>query len=889
VKIERLSVQGFGKLGSFDTGAAPLGSLVVVLGPNEAGKSTLFSFLTTALYGFHPASRDRNPHVPWDTDEAGGEVRLRLSDGGCASVARTLRSSPSARLTVGEATREIRNQPVPWVEHVPRPVFRQVFAVTLSELAGLDQETWARIQDRVVGAMGASDLEPARLVAEALEREASELWRPNRRGNQKLRELQEEIRGLRSTRLEALERDRLVRQRVGELEDARHNLRELRGERARSEVVLERVQELLPVRRQLERIAELRTTGGPRDELAGLPEDPAESLRRLDEEQDRLKREMRRLATDRVAPARVTARWDDEARALQSRRGEITTLARRAAALSDRASRSTLEAQARELRAQLDTAADQLLTDPGAEEGVRALSIDLLRDRVERAETARARAARQAEEERARADSDSGGALDSSPLPIFAAVGVGAAALAWGSLGGPGLAAPLGAALAAVGLTLWLLRRRTGPSVGPETDGRASPDPTHELEAEITAMLGDLPVRPAFVDPPGPALVSAIERMQALLIRRDEVARLATEASHDQAALEEEAVQVARDLGAHDLTDPLEIADRLEHRLLEADRSEEAARAATGELERLDRDAARLEEEHEGLAARESELRSTLRRIAGSDDADPPRTVMERMDAHRRADRLLDELERTRPDLAEMKARIREAEEQGASWTINDADLADRRAHLAELRDRIESLVGRAQALETEIAHLREAETVDAVDGAILALQDEEKRLTARRDRTWLIAHLLRTADRRFREEHQPDLLRRASAYMERLTAGRYHRILVDELGDGDLFQLAGPGLPRPVPLSRPISTGTLEQAYLSLRLAIVDHLDHGQERLPLFLDEALVNWDEARRERGLEVLSEISESRQVFAFTCHPDMARRLEAHGAQLVRLER
>ena len=114
MRIERLTVEGFGKLGSFDSGPAPLGPMVVVVGPNEAGKSTLFSFLTTALYGFHPASRDRNPHVPWDTDEAGGEIRIRLSDDGCASIARRLRSSPSAKLTIGRTTREIRNQPVPW-------------------------------------------------------------------------------------------------------------------------------------------------------------------------------------------------------------------------------------------------------------------------------------------------------------------------------------------------------------------------------------------------------------------------------------------------------------------------------------------------------------------------------------------------------------------------------------------------------------------------------------------------------------------------------------------------------------------------------------------------------------------------------------------------------
>ena len=48
VKIEQVRIDAFGTLNGFDTGPEPLGQLVVVLGPNEAGKSTLFSFLTTA-------------------------------------------------------------------------------------------------------------------------------------------------------------------------------------------------------------------------------------------------------------------------------------------------------------------------------------------------------------------------------------------------------------------------------------------------------------------------------------------------------------------------------------------------------------------------------------------------------------------------------------------------------------------------------------------------------------------------------------------------------------------------------------------------------------------------------------------------------------------------
>lgn len=66
MRIERLRLRAFGRLRGFDTGPEPLGAMVVVLGPNEAGKSTLFHFLSTALYGFHPATRDAHPYAPWD-------------------------------------------------------------------------------------------------------------------------------------------------------------------------------------------------------------------------------------------------------------------------------------------------------------------------------------------------------------------------------------------------------------------------------------------------------------------------------------------------------------------------------------------------------------------------------------------------------------------------------------------------------------------------------------------------------------------------------------------------------------------------------------------------------------------------------------------------------
>ena len=154
MKIERLKIEAFGQLRELDTGFQPLGDLVVVYGPNEAGKTTLFHFLATMLYGFAPATRDAHPYAPWSGAEPAGWARIRLGDGRTWEVHRQLRGVPLGSLVREGIAEELRNRALPCAEHVPSSVFRQVYAITLSELAGLDGEGWARIQDRLIAALG---------------------------------------------------------------------------------------------------------------------------------------------------------------------------------------------------------------------------------------------------------------------------------------------------------------------------------------------------------------------------------------------------------------------------------------------------------------------------------------------------------------------------------------------------------------------------------------------------------------------------------------------------------------------------------------------------------------------------------------------------------------
>jgi uncharacterized protein YhaN len=463
---------------------------------------------------------------------------------------------------------------------------------------------------------------------------------------------------------------------------------------------------------------------------------------------------------------------------------------------------------------------------------------------------------------------------------------VGLALLGWGGLQGNLFAAATGAGLAAVALTLLVAARRAART---RADAVAPAPPREVARGEVRSALEHLPIRSEQLDRPGEQLVGGLARLRQLLRDRAQRGR-ALEAAHGRVhEIDQEAARLVESLGLDVATDDLEhTAEMRAHRLdLEVRRAEGlqlAAAAAEREARRLAEERAGLEATLRALEPEQAALRAAGDALAPGDSGAGLREARARIVAHRRADDLREEFERAHPDLHDLGRR----EAGGAAddaQTLDHEQLATTRARIEALEEEIENLLKRSETLARDAAHLRELETVDAVDGELASSNEQSAHLERERDRKWVLAKLLREADRRFREEHQPDLLRRAGSYLRHLTGGRYERLVVDERDGADLFKVVGPGLPAPVALAPPVSTGTLEQAYLSLRLAIVDHLDQGAELLPLFIDEVFVNWDQERRARGLEVMARISEQRQVFVFTCHEGLAAELETRGARLL----
>ncbi|MFH2012693.1 MAG: AAA family ATPase [Pseudomonadota bacterium] len=67
------------------------------------------------------------------------------------------------------------------------------------------------------------------------------------------------------------------------------------------------------------------------------------------------------------------------------------------------------------------------------------------------------------------------------------------------------------------------------------------------------------------------------------------------------------------------------------------------------------------------------------------------------------------------------------------------------------------------------------------------------------------------------------------------------------------------------------LSLGTIDQLYLSLRVASLELLGKGVT-LPLIIDDSFANYDPVCRAKSLTILEKLAEDRQVIFFSCHPE-----------------
>ena len=116
-------------------------------------------------------------------------------------------------------------------------------------------------------------------------------------------------------------------------------------------------------------------------------------------------------------------------------------------------------------------------------------------------------------------------------------------------------------------------------------------------------------------------------------------------------------------------------------------------------------------------------------------------------------------------------------------------------------------------------------------------------------------------------------LNKEASRLIEQITGGIYNSMSVDE--NLHVFMNTKTKL---VPLEQ-VSSGTMDQVYLALRLASAKLIQKGDDSLPLIFDDSFVLYDDERLRTALRWLVKAYPG-QIIVFTCHQREAQMLTAN---------
>lgn len=355
----------------------------------------------------------------------------------------------------------------------------------------------------------------------------------------------------------------------------------------------------------------------------------------------------------------------------------------------------------------------------------------------------------------------------------------------------------------------------------------------------------------------------------------DELERVAA----DEAKLTSYAATLAAELGAvHVGADPLAAGELL----LEELRQAQIARDRRRELERrMVETQARREEARERRRGAEATLDALVMR-AGAHDVSELSAIEARSAATRDLARELAQVD-AQILAASDGAPLEELEQElgGFDWDAADAELERLEAE-QEDADRRREAAGHARAgLEQAI---RKMETEDSRASQYLEQANQElaraRSIAQRYVRLRLASTLLERQIEAYRAAHQAPLLLRTEALFHELTGGSFSglRVVLDAKDRPELVCLregAEVGLDG-------LSDGAKDQLFLALRLATIERHNSAEvERLPLVLDDVLVNFDEGRAELAIRLLSTLSGSMQVLMFTHQERLAEIARALG--------
>lgn len=218
----------------------------------------------------------------------------------------------------------------------------------------------------------------------------------------------------------------------------------------------------------------------------------------------------------------------------------------------------------------------------------------------------------------------------------------------------------------------------------------------------------------------------------------------------------------------------------------------------------------------------------------------------------------------------ETEALRSEARRLATAWEAEDAVL---RAQEAELWRRRATLTTQSEGQRL----------ADEIDVELTEKKRRHAQMTFEVEALDAAKDALKEAEQMAQQNFSPRLNARASEIFEALT-GRARRLRVDTQ-----FNMTMENETHSLQDWMTLSTGTVEQAYLSLRIAMSELASDGKV-LPLLLDDPFVFYDDGRAARGMAFFRDYSAQtgRQVMLFTSHHRLKDSMPSDAVRTIEVE-
>ncbi len=317
----------------------------------------------------------------------------------------------------------------------------------------------------------------------------------------------------------------------------------------------------------------------------------------------------------------------------------------------------------------------------------------------------------------------------------------------------------------------------------------------------------------------------------------------------------------------------------------------DSARDLLGRLHALDLDLRQVTEEEMRIVGRLNNLLASSGRPFAADpvvDLDSMAGALQSEESDAQNAAILDAriAEKSR-QLEAKQGEVHEAEEQiakillAAPYVNIPARQLELANDLGKVKTETQDIVGRLAGLRTRHQAMATDERLSKLHEQRAGYIEEIRQLT----RQWAVLSLARTmfddARKRYEEERQPAVVRRASTHLRCLTGDRYREVRMP-LDRSELQVLPSePVAPKTIDQ---LSRGTAEQLYLALRFGFIEEFTGDQSPLPIVMDDILVNADPSRVTAAIETLVRISGQFQILYFTCHPETVMKFREADARI-----